>query len=172
MEFWKMPYKGSIVFDNRTSDTTVTLGVPTVCRNAGFPGPKPPIVIQPVSGEQTFTYILETGLFTNANEDMIQLPITIEKNGSASSSGYVKIVTADGTTSPNSVVVQISVEDQVMTQMLGVNSLPSFDGTTGVDDLNFIFTDSGQFTKVTTNSNAIEFIVDKAIGIAGDKIKG
>ena len=155
-------YLGQIVIDNRTEGTTITISAPTLT-NADIADKAYPYVVEPPSGEQKINFKLFTGIFNDASKDRIEMPITLKRNSDGTtSSGTIRIFTADGNTNPSSVIFQMNIDGQVTSQTLSVGDIDSaVSADVFLDKINVIFSDDENLTSSAPNNS----VIDKAVGV-------
>lgn len=167
-----MSYLGGMIIDNRTVDTTVTIGIPTILnqgdldnRGSSWSDPQP-FVIEPLSGEKKITYTLDTGIIYNANEDYIQMPVTLSKGDGTTSNGTISIYTTGGKTNPDSVVFEMIIGNEKASQTINVNELESaLSHNMGIGGINIVFSDAQNTMSVQQSSGTADFIIDSAIKV-------
>lgn len=118
-----------------------------------------------MSGEGTIKYVLDTGLSVDTTKDRVEMPITLSKSSGQTSTGKITIVTADGNTTPDFVVVQIATEaGGLATQEVSASGAEDFLlGAASIDDVNIVFMDGGVISG--TAQTAENWFIDKAVDV-------
>lgn len=166
-------YSGVIIIDNRMDDVSIILGRPTnefqaeVMKDPLW-GDNPTYEIPSNSGEAEFRYALKTGIFYNAAQDRIQVPLTLSKQNVPPVSGMITIMTAGGETNPTSVIAQLTIGGQTTNQSISVSSLAAVEFNVDLDDINLIFTNAGQMSTSVGDSGIFEQALEVGIKMVAE----